>query len=97
LRSDDVDALDTDDPFSDPIVESNDRKDFGDREGAYKLLIQNPSKEMKYLIALARRHLMSLGLLADCVQGRPEHAASSSSGSLPGGCLLGFRIVPSAV
>jgi hypothetical protein len=44
-------GADSDDPFSDPIGESNDRKDSGDREGAYKLLMDLCHTDLRCLDA----------------------------------------------
>ena len=44
-------GADFDDPFSDPIGESNDRKDSGDREGAYKLLMDLCHTDLRCLDA----------------------------------------------
>ena len=47
-----------DDPFSDPITESNDRKDFGDVEGAYRILMDLCQTDLRCLDAHA--HLGNL-------------------------------------
>jgi len=44
-------GADSDDPFSDPIGESNDRKDSGDAEGAYKLLMDLCQTDLRCLDA----------------------------------------------
>ena len=44
---------DADDPFSDPIGESNDRKDSGDSEGAYKILMDLCQADLRCLDAHA--------------------------------------------
>jgi len=49
---------DPEDPFSDPIVESNDRKDAGDREGAHKILMDLCQADLRCLDAHA--HLGNL-------------------------------------
>jgi tetratricopeptide (TPR) repeat protein len=60
-------GLDSDDPFSDPIGESNDRKDSGDRAGAYKILMDLCQADLRCLDAHA--HLGNL-----VFDGRPEDA-----------------------
>ena len=47
-----------DDPFSDPITESNDRKDSGDVEGAYRILMDLCQTDLRCLDAHA--HLGNL-------------------------------------
>ena len=49
---------DPDDPFSDPIIESNDRKDSGDVEGAYRILMDLCQTDLRCLDAHA--HLGNL-------------------------------------
>ena len=44
-------GADSGDPFSDPISESNDRKDSGDTEGAYKLLMDLCQADLRCLDA----------------------------------------------
>lgn len=44
-------GADPEDPFSDPIGESNDRKDSGDSEGAYKLLMDLCQADLRCLDA----------------------------------------------
>ena len=44
-------GADPDDPFSDPIGEANDRKDAGDGEGAYKLLMDLCQTDLRCLDA----------------------------------------------
>lgn len=44
-------GADPEDPFSDPITESNDRKDSGDRNGAYKLLMDLCQADLRCLDA----------------------------------------------
>jgi hypothetical protein len=44
-------GADADDPFSDPIGEANDRKDSGDGEGAYKLLMDLCQADLRCLDA----------------------------------------------
>lgn len=51
-------GADPDDPFSDPITESNDRKDSGDAEGAYKILMDLCQADLRCLDAHA--HLGNL-------------------------------------
>ena len=46
-------GADEDDPFSDPIIESNDRKDSGDIEGANKLLMNLCQADLRCLDAHA--------------------------------------------
>jgi tetratricopeptide (TPR) repeat protein len=49
---------DPDDPFSDPIIESNDRKDSGDVAGAYSILMELCQSDLRCLDAHA--HLGNL-------------------------------------
>ena len=49
---------DPDDPFSDPIIESNDRKDSGDAEEAYRILMELCQSDLRCLDAHA--HLGNL-------------------------------------
>jgi len=49
---------DPDDPFSDPIIESNDRKDSGDVDGAYRILMELCQSDLRCLDAHA--HLGNL-------------------------------------
>jgi hypothetical protein len=51
-------GADPDDPFSDPIIESNDRKDSGDAEGSYKILMDLCQTDLRCLDAHA--HLGNL-------------------------------------
>lgn len=51
-------GADPDDPFSDPITESNDRKDSGDAEGAYRILMDLCQTDLRCLDAHA--HLGNL-------------------------------------
>ena len=51
-------GADADDPFSDPITESNDRKDSGDSKGAYKILMDCCQADLRCLDAHA--HLGNL-------------------------------------
>ena len=51
-------GADSDDPFSDPIMESNDRKDSGDVEGAYRILMGLCQTDLRCLDAHA--HLGNL-------------------------------------
>lgn len=44
-------GADSEDPFSDPIGESNERRDSGDREGAYKLLMDLCQADLRCLDA----------------------------------------------
>jgi hypothetical protein len=44
-------GADSDDPFSDPISESNDRRDSGDSEGAYKILMDLCQADLRCLDA----------------------------------------------
>jgi hypothetical protein len=60
-------GADADDPFSDPIGEANDRKDSGDVEGAYKILMDLCQADLRCLDAHA--HLGNM--VFDC---RPEDA-----------------------
>src|SRR5690242_12593203 len=46
-------GADPDDPFSDPIIESNDRKDGGDIEGANKILMNLCQTDLRWLDAHA--------------------------------------------
>ena len=46
-------GADVDDPFSDPIGESNDRKDSGDAKGAYKILMDLCQSDLRCLDAHA--------------------------------------------
>jgi len=46
-------GADADDPFSDPIIESTDRKDSGDREGAYRILMDLCQADLRCLDAHA--------------------------------------------
>ncbi|HUI79838.1 MAG TPA: hypothetical protein VLY24_18055 [Bryobacteraceae bacterium] len=46
-------GADPEDPFSDPITEANDRKDSGDREGAYKILMDLCQADLRCLDAHA--------------------------------------------
>ena len=46
-------GADTEDPFSDPIIESNDRKDGGDLEGANKILMDLCQADLRCLDAHA--------------------------------------------
>jgi hypothetical protein len=55
------------DPFSDPIIESNDRRHSGDREGAYKILMDLCQADLRCLDAHA--HLGNM-----VFDGRPEDA-----------------------
>ncbi len=60
-------GTDADKPFSDPIGESNDRKDSGDAAGAYQLLMDLCQADLRCLDAHAH--------LGNCVfDHRPEHA-----------------------
>jgi hypothetical protein len=52
-------GADPDDPFSDPITESNDQKDTGDIEGARKILMELCHSDLRCLDAHA--HLGNLG------------------------------------
>jgi len=60
-------GADTADPFSDPIGEANDRKDSGDRDGAYKILMDLCQADLRCLDAHA--HLGNM-----IFDGRPEDA-----------------------
>jgi len=51
-------GADPEDPFSDPITESNDRRDSGDRAGAYKMLMDLCQADLRCLDAHA--HLGNL-------------------------------------
>jgi hypothetical protein len=51
-------GADAEDPFSDPIIESNDRKDGGDIEGANKILMALCQADLRCLDAHA--HLGNL-------------------------------------
>ena len=60
-------GADPDDPISDPIIESNDRKDSGDRAGAYKILMDLCQADLRCLDA--HSHLGNLAF-----DGRPADA-----------------------
>ncbi len=60
-------GADPEDPFSDPITESNDHSDSGDREGAYKILMDLCQADLRCLDAHA--HLGNM-----IFDGRPEDA-----------------------
>ena len=60
-------GADSEDPFSDPIGESNDRKDSGDGEGAYKLLMHLCQTDLRCLDA--HSHLGNFAF-----DHRPKHA-----------------------
>ena len=60
-------GADSEDPFSDLIIESNDRKNSGDSEGAYKILMDLCQADLRCLDAHA--HLGNL-----VFDGRPKEA-----------------------
>ena len=80
-------GADSDDPFSDPIGESNDRKDSGDQEGAHKLLMDLCHTDLRCLDA--HSHLGNF-----VFDHRPQGRNSSLRGGVSNRRIISRRRVP---